>query len=480
MHAPFAGHGCLFTPKCANQRRQSRGWILSGRGNKATEAVRSSPGLDSPLVTIAGEPHQGLMSSYELFIALRHLKSRRQSFLSTITIIAIIGVFLGVMALTSVVAVTGGFQQAFRDRVLGVNSHILVIKYGIDFRDYRDVEKKLDGVDGVTATSPFILHEMIATHGRKNSGVLIKGIEPSTLRDVSDLPKYVNQEDVLDELQFDRFPEDGKKSTPKILLGSTLAEKIGVKKGDVIRLTSPLESLDPDQWSAEGHSPSTNQFVVAGTYTSGFYEYDNRLVMVDYRALQDFFKQGDVVTGIDVRVDDVFAVDKVVDRLEKVLPEGRFRILDWKELNHNLFTSLSLQRLVLAILFLFIVLVASFNIVATLIMIVLDKRKDISILKSMGATNFGIMKVFIYQGLMIGAVGTINGLLGGLAVCMIIKYTDFGLDPSIYMIDHLPVKIEPLEFLAVGAVAMAITLIATIFPSWGAARVNPVDGLRYD
>jgi lipoprotein-releasing system permease protein len=420
------------------------------------------------------------MSSYEIFIALRHLKSRRQSFLSTITVIAILGVFLGVMALTSVVAVTGGFQDAFRDRVLGVNSHILVIKYGIDFRDYRDMQKKIDQVDGVKATSPFILHEMIATQGRKSSGVLIKGIDPATLRDVSDLPKFTEQKDALDKLEFERFPEDGEKITPKILLGSTLAEKLEVEQGDIVRMTSPLESLDPDQWSAQGHSPSSNQFEVAGTYTSGFYEYDNRLVMVDYRALQEFFNQGDVVTGIDVRVDDVFAVDAITDDIEAHLPEGRFRILDWKELNHNLFTSLGLQRLVLAVLFLFIVLVASFNIVATLIMIVLDKRKDISILKSMGATNWGVMKVFVLQGLMIGAVGTINGLLGGLAVCLLVKHTSFGLDPSIYMIDHLPVQIEPLEFLAVGATAMFITLLATVGPAWWAARVNPVDGLRYD
>jgi lipoprotein-releasing system permease protein len=420
------------------------------------------------------------MSSYEVFIALRHLKSRRQSFLSTITIIAILGVFLGVMALTSVVAVTGGFQDAFRERVLGVNSHILVIKYGIDFRDYRDMQKKIDDIDGVKATSPFILHEMIATQGRKSSGVLIKGIDPATLRDVSDLPKFTNQKDALDKLEFERFPEDGNTTIPKILLGSTLAENLGVEVGDIVRMTSPLESLDPDQWSSKGHSPSTNKFEVAGTYTSGFYEYDNRLVMVDYRALQEFFNQGDVVTGIDVRVDDVFAVDGIAKAIEAHLPKGRFRILDWKELNHNLFTSLGLQRLVLAVLFLFIVLVASFNIVATLIMIVLDKRKDISILKSMGATNAGVMKVFMLQGLMIGAVGTVSGLLGGWAVCLGVKHTSFGLDPSIYMIDHLPVQIQAMEFLAVGATAMFITLLATVGPAWWAARVNPVDGLRYD
>jgi lipoprotein-releasing system permease protein len=420
------------------------------------------------------------MSTYELFIALRHLKSRRQSFLSTITIIAIVGVFLGVMALTSVVAVTGGFEDAFRERVLGVNSHILVIKYGIDFRDYRDVQDEIESVDGVEATSPFILHEMIATHEGNSSGILIKGIEPSTIEQVSDIPKYTRDPNALSKIEFERFPEDGEKQTPKMLIGSKLAEKLEVEEGDKIRLTSPLESLDPDKWSANDHSPSTNEFLVAGVYSSGFYEYDSRLVLVDFRALQDFFNQGDVVTGIDIRVDDVFAVDEIESGVSASIDAGRFRILDWKDLNHNLFTSLGLQRLVLFVLFCFIVLVASFNIVATLIMIVLDKRKDIAILKSMGATNTGIMLVFLAQGLIIGAVGTVNGLIGGLVACLVIKHTSFGLDPSIYMIDHLPVQIDPLEFGVVGGVAMLITLLATVGPAWWAAQFNPVDGLRYD
>jgi lipoprotein-releasing system permease protein len=420
------------------------------------------------------------MSGYETFIAMRHLKNRRLSFLSTITVIAILGVFLGVMALTSVVAVTGGFQEAFRDRVLGVNSHILVIKFGIDFRDYRDIQKSLDAVPGVKATSPFIFHQMIATKGDKTTGILIKGVEPSTARAVSDLPKYTDNPDVILDLEYDRFPEDGVKAMPKILIGKTLAEKLDAKVGDELQVTSPLESLDPDRWSSTEHKPSSRVFKIAGIYRSGFHEFDSRLVMADYRALQDFFNQGDVVTGVDIRVDDVFDVARVGTVVKDVLPPGRFRVLDWRELNHNLFTSLGLQRLVLAVLFLFIVLVASFNIVCTLIMIVLDKQKDVAILKSMGATRMGILKVFVLEGFVIGAVGTINGLIGGFIVSHIIKRTDFGLDPSIYMIDYLPVRIDALEFLTVGAVAMLICLLATIGPSWWASRVSPVDGLRYD
>ncbi len=411
---------------------------------------------------------------------MRHLRSRRRSFLSTITLIAILGVLLGVMALTSVIAVTGGFQEAFRDRVLGINSHILIIKYGIDFRDYRDIQKTIEKIPGVTATSPFVFHEMIATHGDKTAGILIKGIEPLEIEQVSDLPKYTLQEGVFEQLEFDRFPADGEKGQAKVLLGKTLADKLGVKVGDTLQITSPLESLDPEGWSSKEHRPSSNYFKVAGLYNSGFYEYDSRLVMTDYRALQDFFNQGDLVTGIDIRVDNVFGVAPIADDIKSAIPPGRFRVLDWRELNHNLFTSLGLQRLVLAVLFCFIVLVASFNIVCTLIMIVLDKQKEIAILKSMGASQSSIMKVFIIEGLVVGAIGTAIGLVGGLLFCVAIKHTDFGLDPTIYMIDYLPVRIVAWEFLAVAAAAMTICLVATIGPSYWASRQHPVDGLRYD
>ncbi len=418
--------------------------------------------------------------SYESFVALRHLRRNGRSFLSTITVIAILGVFLGVMALTSVISVTGGFEAAFRERVLGVNSHILVLKFGVDFRDYRDMQAQIEALPGVTATSPFILHEMIITKDDKTAGILIKGIEPDTIARVSDIPHYVTSgERAVESLTFDRFPADGVKQTPGLLIGRTLAKKLNVVVGDEVRVTSPLERLSPSG-SGQARSPASGLFIVRGVYASGFHEYDNRLVMVDYRALQDFFEQGDVITGVDVRVQDVFAVAELGRELDRVLPKGRFRILDWRGLNHNLFTSLGLQRLVLAVLFCFIVLVASFNIACTLIMIVLDKQKDIAILKSMGASPRQILGIFVIQGLVIGLIGTFNGLIGGLLVCLGIRHWDFGLDPSIYMIDHLPVRIVPLEFFIVGCVAMMICLIATIGPSWWASRLNPVDGLRYE
>lgn len=418
------------------------------------------------------------MPNLESFIALRHLEDRRTRFLSAITLIAIIGVFLGVTALTSVVAVTGGFQRAFQQRVLGVNSHILVLRYGLDFTDYREVGDKLDDVKGVRGTSPFILHEMIASQGGDTSGILVKGVDPDTMSEVTDLPQYVLHPGALQRMRYDG--SDGPDRNPRVLLGKTLAEDLGVEKGDTLRMTSPLKNLDPGQWSPGESSPASRQVVVAGLFRSGFHEYDSRLVITDYRALQDFFNQGDAVNGIDLRLEDPFQADAVRSRISPMLPETDFNIIDWRQMNHNLFTSLKLQRAVLSILFLFIILVASFNIVCTLIMLVLDKKKDIAILKAMGADRLSIMKIFMYEGLLIGGVGTVLGLIGGLGVCLLVKFTDFGLDPSIYMIDHLPVDIRPLEFLVVGVVAMLVSLVATIGPAWWASRLNPVEGLRYE
>jgi lipoprotein-releasing system permease protein len=417
---------------------------------------------------------------YELFIGWRHLKDRRTKFLSAITGIAIAGVFLGVMALTSVVAVTGGFQRAFQDRVLGINSHLLVISQGRNFANYDEVQTKIESVPGVEATSPFILHEMIASHARSTSGVLVKGIEPSTMSQVSDLPKYLKTEGALEKLPYERFPADGEKATPSLVMGKTLADDLKLETGDTVRVTSPLKSLDVGSWSSDSGKPLSREFRVVGIYQSGFHEFDSRLVLTDYRALQDFFGRGDTVTGIDTRVEQVFQVGSIEEQVTQKIDARNFRMLDWRELNHNLFTSLKLQRIVLAILFCFIVLVASFNIICTLIMIVLDKQKDIAILKAMGATRWSMLMTFMVQGVLIGAVGTLLGVLGGLGVSLGVKFTSFGLDPSIYMIDHLPVDIRLWEFGLVAGAAMVISVLATLGPAWWASRLNPVEGLRYE
>jgi len=231
-------------------------------------------------------------------------------------------------------------------------------------------------------------------------------------------------------------------------------------------------------------APTDRVFKLIGLYDSGFLDYDNRLIITDYRALQEFFNHPDVVTGIEIKVEDITKTGAIRDKLNGMLNQGpgleRFRIIDWKDLNHNLFTSLELQKIVLTIIMTFIVIVASFNIVGTLIMLVLDKQKEIAILKSMGATDGGVMRVFIFQGLFIGGVGTILGLLGGYGMCTLIQVYDFGLDPQVYLIDRLPVKMVPLEFGLVGLCALAISFFATLYPSWWAAQLPPLEGIRYD
>lgn len=431
---------------------------------------------------------------YESFVGLRYLLSRSRASLSIISLISILGVFLGVTALVSVVSVTGGFQEEFRDKVLGVNSHLLVMTYAQDdFREYRDVQKRIENnIEGVESTAPFIFHEMMIASESNISGILIKGVDPDILGDVSDLPEYFQVEDeaerraLVDELRYEREKAGGGDGVvPNIMMGHMLADKLNVEPGDLVRVVSPRRGIPGEsRFGPRQMNPTDKEFRLIGTYKSGFYDYDNRLVVVDYEALQDFFNQPDVVSGIEIKVDDIYRTGEMRDQLNAMLNSGpgleRFRIIDWKDLNHNLFTSLQLQKITLTIIMTFIVIVASFNIVGTLIMLVLDKQKEIAIMKSMGATDGGVMRIFIFQGLFIGGIGTILGLVGGYAVCTMIQAYDLGLDPQVYLIDRLPVKMVPLEFGIVGVCAVAISFLATLYPSWWAAQLPPVEGLRYE
>lgn len=433
------------------------------------------------------------------------MRSRSRASLSTISIISIFGVMLGVTALISVISVTGGFQEAFRDKVLGVNSHVLIMTYGQNsFEEYNEVRALVEAeIEGVEGTSPFIFREMMIASENNISGILFKGIDPDLLHTVSDLPNYLTLPDedtesclahpevcakkrqaLVDSLRFDRYPAQGEKATPHLLLGEALAIKLNVKVGDVVRVVSPQRGLRSGGMGPSSMAPTDRQFRIVGLYNSGFYDYDNKLVIAHYTALQDFFGHKDVVTGVEIKVADIYATKRIRTQLEILLERDhtndRYRIIDWKDLNHNLFTSLELQKITLTIIMTFIVIVASFNIVGTLIMMVLDKQKEIAILKSMGATDGGIMRVFIFQGLVIGGVGTVLGLALGYGICQFILLSDWGLDPSIYLIDKLPVKMIPLEFVSVGVGALLISFLATLYPSWWAAQLPPVEGLRYE
>ena len=427
---------------------------------------------------------------FEYFVGLRYLLNRARISLSIISIISICGVFLGVMALVSVISVAGGFEDVFRDKVLGVNSHVLVMTYKQDdFREYREVQKKLESYSSdVLETAPFIFNEMMISIGSKVSGILIKGVEPETMMGVSDLAKYIITQDdttraeVLKELHY-RPERDGE--VPPIIIGRVLAEKLKAGIGDEVRVISPRRGIVGEhRFGPSQMDPTQKRFRIIALYDSGFYDYDNRLLICDYKALQEFFNLDDVVTGVEVRVKDITKTGELRDAVTPILNDQpgleRFKVIDWQDLNRNLFTSLHLQKVTLTIIMLFIVIVASFNIVGTLIMMVLDKQRDISIMKSLGASDGMIMRMFIYQGMFIGGVGTVLGLLGGLGVCELLTLYDFELDSTVYLINTLPVKLEASVFAGVGIVTLFISFLATLYPSWWATQMSPVEGLRYE
>lgn len=421
---------------------------------------------------------------YETFIGIRHLMSIRGSFLSTLTVLAVAGVAMSVAAFIAVVSVAGGFVDSFRERVLGVNPHVVVTKYGVHFAEYRDVSARVAEVDGVVSVSPFLLHEMLVTAegSRARPGALVKGVDVDTLARDEALTRLVSAGS-LDAMRYDGvLPDDdaGDDELIGVALGRVLAERVDAEIGDVITLLSPTRALRQAGIRTGDSAATWARFRVAAVIDSGFYDYDNRLVVVDYRALQDVFGRGDVVTGIDVRIDDVFATERIKEAIESSLPQGRYRVLDWQQINRNLFTSLNLQKLVLTLVMWVLVVVSSMVIVCVLVMLVLEKRREIAILRSMGATSGGVMRIFVVEGMTIGVLGTALGLALGWLACIILQRVDFGLEFEVYRIDALPVSMHVHEFALAGLGALLVCLLATLYPSRKAARVTPLDALRYD
>ena len=394
---------------------------------------------------------------------------------SVFTSISMAGVMFGVAALTVVLSVTSGFQEQFQNKVLGLNAHVLVMKYGIDFPEYRDVIRKVEKVPHVVAAAPFVFNEMMLAHGSSISGVIVKGVVPGQSDRVLDLAKQLSP-GVTPQALSQRGPG----GEPQIFLGSELSKKLKVKVGEVVRLISPLGTLDPSMWSADDRTPKMRDFRVAGTFYFGFDEYDRRLVAVSLAEAQAFFEGGDTVYGVEMRIDDIYRSRQVVAAIEGVLDGAPYRIIDWRELNHNLFTALQMQKVLLSLLLTVIVLVAAFGIVATLTMLVIDKTREIAVLKSLGMRSGGVARVFITAGMTIGALGTTAGIAIGVAVCKLVEHYGYRLDPRVYLIDRLPVQIHQGELAFTAAVTLAICLLATVYPAVRASALSPVEGLRYE
>lgn len=407
------------------------------------------------------------------YIGSRYLRSKQKHAISLITGISIAGVVLGVAALTTVISIASGIEDEVVNKVLGVNAHVLVMKYGIDFSEYQDVMQRVEKMPLTRGVAPFVIHEMMVSKGDKTAGVLVKGVDPERIGDVMDLPKYIVTGDIRGLIAG---PDPG--AMPGIVLGSTLAENLEAKVGDVVQLTTPLVSLDALGWSPSSDSPKTRELKVVGTFYAGFLEYDTKLSYVDYRQSQDFFGQGDTVTGVEITIKDINQSQAFAAQIERELGRGPYHTIDWKELNDSMYTALRQQKVVLAVVLSVIVGMAAFNIIATLVMMVFDKRREIAILKSMGARHGHILGIFVHVGAVVGAVGVVLGVALGYGVCLFLDWLRWPLDPKVYLIDHLAVRFALSDFLIAAAIALFICLVATLVPSYSAARMRPVQGLH--
>jgi lipoprotein-releasing system permease protein len=409
--------------------------------------------------------------SFEFFIGSRYLRTKqKQAFISLITVLSIAGVTVGVMALIVVIAVMTGFEHDLKSRILGVESHIVIMRHNGPFSDYRNILEHVENTDGVEAATPFINSQVILRSSLSLSGAVLRGIDPDSA------DRVIKN---LDKVSLKNLKEtDQRKSTsiamPSIILGKELAKNLGVMLGDPVHLISPMGMISPI-----GLIPTMKRFKVAGLFESGMYEYDKSLAYMHIKDAQKILRMGDSVNGIEVRVNDIYNAGNIAGRIVKELG-FQYWARDWMQMNQNLFSALKLEKTVMFIILALIVLVAAFNIASTLIMMVMEKTKDIAILKAMGATNKSIRKIFVFKGIVIGSIGTILGVFLGFILCTVLKYYQFiELPGDVYYITTLPVKLELLDVVIIASAAMAISFLATLYPARQASKLDPVEAIRY-
>lgn len=415
--------------------------------------------------------------NYELFIGLRYLRARqRETFISLITVISILGVMIGVMTLNVVMAVMTGFEEVLRDRLLGINAHVAVLNPGDRLTDYEKLIEQVVQEKGVVAASPAVYGQVMVAAGGRVSGVVVRGIDPERVHRVIDIQNYIKEGSLQALNRSYPVQVEGRSvSLPGVILGTRLAGQLRVPVGEPVQVISPLTTP-----TVLGAVPKVRRFVVAGLFDSGMHEYDATLVYMNFYEAQRFFEMGDAVSSIEVRVQDVYQAQETARRIQQRLGLP-YWAEDWSRLWPNLFSALRLEKTVYFLVLLLMVLIGAFNIISTLIMVVMEKRKDIAILLSMGATRRSIRKIFLIKGCVIGTVGTLLGVVFGYGICLLIgRYQFIELPKDVFLISTVPVRIYLGNFTVVAVASFLICLLASLYPARHAAKLDPVEIIRYE
>lgn len=420
--------------------------------------------------------------AFELFVAARYLRAkRRQAVISVITLISIIGVAAGVASLIIALSINAGFQRDLQNQLLGSQSHVQLQRTENDgISDWRNLLSRLEKQPGVVAAAPALYDQVLASRGSRASGMELKGIVPEYENRVSDLLKSVKVGSALPLNPVEPCIKNGTdcttpKQLPPIVLGKDLAETIGATVGSIILVTSPQGELTPF-----GLVPKYERFKVVGVFNSGFYNYDSAWGFIRLTDAQRLVGLGDVISVIGFKVDDLYKAEQIGEKLQDAAGPG-YVATNWMETNRALFRALRLERVVTFLTIGLIVFVAALNILISLIMMVIEKTKDIAVLLSMGARRAQVRRIFILQGVLIGLIGTALGLILGYGISLAgAKYHFIQLSPEVYSIDHLPFAPRFLDGIQVAIAALVISFVATIYPSWSATRVLPAEALRYE
>ncbi len=421
---------------------------------------------------------------FESFVSFRYLRSKRKEFfISIITVISVLGVALSVMVLDITLAVMTGFETALQEKLVDANAHVTLRRYGGDIADYDELLTKIKEVKGVQDAFPFTYSQAMIASDMGSRGVLIRGVEQGTQPDIKlgELMELDVSTDVLfSPAQSLIQRPDGTEdlvSYPPLVIGRALRQRLNVADGSLVTLFAPKFNASP-----QGLVPQLRRFIVVGSYSSGLIEYESGLAYTSIASAQQFFDLGKAVTGLEVSVDNLFEAPEIAKQIYQKLGAGDspYYLTDWTEQNKPLWDAIRLEKRVYFIVLLLLTVVASFSIMSTLVMVVMEKNKDIAILKSMGASDNSILRIFLLQGATIGAVGVVVGTIFGVLGSIGLREFGFPIDERVFSLDTVPVVINPMNMLLTAVCAFVITAVTGVYPAWRAAKLRPAEALRFE